>query len=317
MADTENSKSRVLIIGGTGRLGQRFVRASLACSHPTYVLFRPQAANDLAKVDLLISFKKAGAHLLQGSLDDHESLVAALKQVDVVISAMAGTMVRNDILQQLKLLEAIKEAGNIKRFLPSEFGVDPDRLVNSIEPENPVMIDKRKVRRAIEAAKVPYTYIMANCFAGIFLGGMGQFGQGFIPSTERVSLYGDAKTKVIWVDEDDIASYTIRAIDDPRTENRKVHIRPPANILSQGEVVEIWEKIIGHPLEKTQISGEDWLKTIEGKPLEIQTIISHAYEIFYEGCTTNFEIGADEKEASQLYHDVKYTSVESYLKLYV
>ncbi|GLJ28614.1 hypothetical protein SUGI_0563910 [Cryptomeria japonica] len=287
MADTENSKSRVLIIGGTGHLGQRFVRASLACSHPTYVLFRPQAAHNLGKVDLLISFKKAGAHLVQGSLDDHESLVTALKQVDVVVSALAGTIVRNGILQQLKLLEAIEAAGNIKRFLPSEFGVDPDRLVDSIEPEHPVMIDKRK------------------------------FGQGFIPSTERVTLYGDAKTKVIWVDEDDIASYTIRAIDDPRTEIRKVHIRPPANILSQGEVVEIWEKIIGHPLDKTQISKEDWLKTMEGKPFEVQAIISHAYDIFYEGCTTNFEIGADEKEACQLYHDVKYTSVESYLKLYV
>jgi len=40
--------------------------------------------------------------------------VTAVKQVDVVISSLAGTIVRNEIIQQLKLVDAIKEAGNIK-----------------------------------------------------------------------------------------------------------------------------------------------------------------------------------------------------------
>ena len=60
------------------------------------------------------------------------------------------------------------------------------------------------------------------------------------PEFKVLEAYRKAlKTKVIWVDEDDIATYTIRAIVDPQTENRRVHIRPPANILSQGQVVEI------------------------------------------------------------------------------
>ena len=51
----------------------------------------------------------------QGSFDNHESLVAALKKVDVVICAMAGNHIRSHaILQQLKLVEAMKEATNIK-----------------------------------------------------------------------------------------------------------------------------------------------------------------------------------------------------------
>lgn len=46
--------------------------------------------------------------ILQGSLDDHASLVDALKQVDVVISAVSHPE------EQFPLIEAIKEAGTIK-----------------------------------------------------------------------------------------------------------------------------------------------------------------------------------------------------------
>lgn len=55
---------------------------------------------------------------LQGSLDDHNSMVSALKQVDVVVSAVAGNHLRHAVLEQLKLIEAIKEVGTIKVCLP-------------------------------------------------------------------------------------------------------------------------------------------------------------------------------------------------------
>lgn len=69
----------------------------------------------------------------------------------------------------------------------------------------------------------------------------------------------------IYVDEDDIAKYTIKTIDDPRTLNKTVYIRPPKNILSQREVVQIWEKLIGKELQKSSISEEDFLATLQGK----------------------------------------------------
>ncbi|KAI4964039.1 hypothetical protein ZWY2020_008455 [Hordeum vulgare] len=51
-----------------------------------------------------------GARLVEASLGGHQGLVAAVKQVDVVVSAMSGAT----LLLQLKLVEAIKEAGNVK-----------------------------------------------------------------------------------------------------------------------------------------------------------------------------------------------------------
>ena len=108
-------KSKVLVVGGTGYLGKRLVKASLAQGHETYVLQRPEIGLDIEKVQMLLSFKEQGAKLVTGSLNDHQSLVNAVKQVDVVISAISGVPFRShQIIQQLKLVDAIKEAGNIK-----------------------------------------------------------------------------------------------------------------------------------------------------------------------------------------------------------
>ena len=68
----------------------------------------------------------------------------------------------------------------------------------------------------------------------------------------------------IYVEEDDIAMYTIKTIDDPRTLNKTVYLRPPKNILSQREVVEIWEKLIGKELQKSSIPKEQFLASLKG-----------------------------------------------------
>uniref|UniRef100_A0A2C9U5E1 (+)-lariciresinol reductase n=1 Tax=Manihot esculenta TaxID=3983 RepID=A0A2C9U5E1_MANES len=205
-------KSKVLIVGGTGYLGKRLVKASLGLGHETYVLQRKEIGVDIEKVQMLLSFKEEGAHLVEASFDDQQSLVDAVKLVDVVICAISG------------------------RFLPSEFGTDPSRMGNAMEPGRITFDDKMVVRKAIEEAGIPHTYISANCFAAYFLGGLCQPGH-IIPSRDHVSLLGDANQKAIYVDEDDISVYTIHTIDDPRTLNKTIYIRPPKNILSQEKLL--------------------------------------------------------------------------------
>jgi len=308
--------SRVLIVGGTGYIGRKFVKASLALGYPTFVLCRPEVGSDIEKVHRLLSFKKAGAKLLEGSFEDPQSLVAALKQVDVVISAMAGNHFTNQILQQLKLVEAIKEVGNIKRFLPSEFGMDPDRMEHALEPGNVVFVDKKKVRRAIEAAGIPHTYVSSNIFAGYLAGSLAQIGR-LMPPREEVVIYGDGNVKAVWVDEDDIGIYTLKTIDDQRTLNKTVYIRPPQNILCQKELVAKWEQLSGKSLKKTYISAEDFLAGMEDQPYEHQIGICHFYHMFYSGDLYNFEIGPDGRETTELYPEVQYTTMDSYLKRYL
>lgn len=185
----------------------------------------------------------------------------------------------------------------VQRFLPSEFGIDPARMENALEPGRVTFDEKMVVRRAIQEAKIPFTYVSANCFAGYFAGNLSQM-VTLLPPKEKVCIYGDGNVKgtclvrvtslfdkfsidkrvtliytqlffnymhaVVFMDEDDIATYTIKTIDDPRTINKTVYLRPPENILTQRQLVEIWEKLAGKQLEKVHIPNDQFLATMKG-----------------------------------------------------
>ena len=58
-------KDRVLILGATGYIGRRLVKASIALGHPTFVLFRPENVSNRENCQMFMEFKMEGAHLLQ------------------------------------------------------------------------------------------------------------------------------------------------------------------------------------------------------------------------------------------------------------
>jgi len=74
---------------------------------------------------------------------------------------------------------------------------------------------------------------------------------------------------------------------------------------------------IDKTLDKVYVPEEEVLKLIAETPFpaNISTAISHS--IFVKGDQTNFEIGPDGVEASQLYPDVKYTTVDEYLSKFL
>ncbi|KAL3514664.1 hypothetical protein ACH5RR_027381 [Cinchona calisaya] len=301
-------KSKILIIGGTGYIGKFVVEASAKAGHPTFLLVRESTLSDPVKGKLLESFKNLGVTLVHGDLYDHGSLVKAIKHVDVVISTVGHAQL-ND---QGKIIDAIKEAGNVKKFYPSEFGVDVDRQ-NAVEPAKSAFAVKSRIRRATEAAGIPYTYVPSNGFAGYFLTTLVQPG-ATAPPRDKVVILGDGNVKAVINEEYDIGTFTIKSVDDPRTLNKIVYIRPPKNIVSFNELVAIWEKKIGKTLEKEYLSEEQLLKNIQEAPIPVNVILSINHSIFINGDTTNFAIEASFGfEASELYPDVKYTTVEEYL----
>ncbi|BBN01143.1 protein MpLAR-like3 [Marchantia polymorpha subsp. ruderalis] len=178
------TKSKVLIIGATGYIGKNVCKASVKQGHPTFILVRSLISADPAKAELIKSFQESGVTALK-------SLVSAFRQVDVVNSTVGGA----SLVDQIKILQAATEAGTIKRFLPSEFGIEVDRLELEFRMTDGLFGDKRKVRRAIEKFGIPYTYV-AWCLRRL----------------------------------DNIGTFTIKAIDDHRTQNRILHIRPKENI---------------------------------------------------------------------------------------
>ncbi|KAL4581279.1 hypothetical protein LXL04_017490 [Taraxacum kok-saghyz] len=198
-------KSKILVIGGTGYIGKFIVEASANSGHPTYLLVRESTLSNPAKSTLVESFKKSGVTFVTGDLYDHTSLVKAIKQVDVVIS----TVDHEQLGDQVKIIAAIKEAGNVKneatisnfcycscitkKFYPSEFGNDVDRT-NAVEPAKSAFATKAQIRRAIESEGIPHTYVSANCYAGYFLPTLSQ-PAATAPPRDKVVILGDGNAK--------------------------------------------------------------------------------------------------------------------------
>ncbi|XP_021912665.1 isoflavone reductase-like protein [Carica papaya] len=305
-------KSKILIIGGTGYIGKFIVQASAKAGHPTFLLVRESTLSNPAKSQIIENFNNLGVKFSIGDLEDHASLVKAIKQVDVVIS----TVGHEQLSDQVKIIDAIKEAGNVKRFFPSEFGNDVDR-VHAVEPAKTAFATKAKIRRTIEAEGIPYTYVSSNFFAGYFLPTLAQPGVA-APPRDKVVILGDGNPKGVFNKENDIGTFTIKAVDDPRTLNKILYVRPPKNTYSFNDLVSLWEKKIGKTLEKIYIPKEQVLKNIQEAAVPLNVILSINHSVFVKGDHTNFEIeDSFGVEASQLYPDVKYTTVEEYLDQFV
>ncbi|XP_010533255.1 PREDICTED: isoflavone reductase homolog P3-like [Tarenaya hassleriana] len=272
-------KSKILVIGGTGLLGKLLVEASVNSGHPTYALVRKASLSCPDQSNLVESFKHLGVHILYGELEDYESVVKAIKLVDVVISSVGHSQIFN----QIKIIDAIKEAGNVKRFFPSDFETDVDRTT-VVKPGRSFFSAKAQIRRAIEAERIAHTFVSCNCFAGYFLPTLVQFNQTLTsPPRDKVTIYGDGNAKAIINKEEDIAAYTIRAVDDPTTLNKVLYVNPPDNIVSMNDLVTLWENKIGKTLEKTYFPEEELLKQIQELPTPINAILSMIHAIFCEG----------------------------------
>ncbi|RDX67383.1 Isoflavone reductase [Mucuna pruriens] len=315
-------KDRILILGPTGAIGRHIVWASVKAGNPTFVLVRKTpgsvntvrlvtAANPETKEELIDNFKNSGVTLIQGDINDHESLVKAIKQVDVVICA-AGRLLIED---QVKIIAAIKQAGNVKRFFPSEFGLDVDRH-DSVDPVREVFVEKEKIRRIIEAEGIPYTYLCCHAFTGYFLRNLAQI-DTTVPPRDKVVILGDGNVKGAFVTEADVGTYTIEAANDPRALNKAVHVRLPANYLTFNEIISLWENKIGKTLEKTYVSEEEVLKKIKESsfPNNYLLALYHSQQIKGDAV---YEIDpAKDLEASEAYPHVKYSTVDEYLNQFV
>ncbi|KAG5581684.1 hypothetical protein H5410_052311 [Solanum commersonii] len=280
-------KSKILFIGefllpplGTGYIGKFIVEASAKAGHDTFVL---------------------------GDLCDHVSLVKAIKQVDVVISTVGHSL----LAHQLNIIATINEAGNVKRFFPSEFGNDVDRL-HTVEPTKTTFNTEVQIRRAVEAEGIPFTYVVNFYCADFFLPNLAQPGHVVGPSAgppkDKVIILGDGNAK-----GQDFVTYTIKAVDDPKTLNKILYIKPPQNIITLNEL-----KKTGKNLERIYVPGEQVLNNIQEAMFPLNMALSISYPAFVKGEQTNFEIDPSfGVEASQVYPHVKHTPVDEILNQYV
>lgn len=66
--------------------------------------------------------------------------------------------------------------------------------VNAVEPAKSTFKGKAYIRRAVEAAGIPHTFIACNGFAGYFLPTVGQMDTYTAPR-EKITILGDGTPK--------------------------------------------------------------------------------------------------------------------------
>ncbi|CAA7400872.1 unnamed protein product [Spirodela intermedia] len=297
-----------LIAGATGFIGKFVAEASIARGVPTYVLRRPGASAAAPSKEAVIrSLQQKGAVVIEGYANDKDFIEKKLKElnIEVVISVLGG----RNLLDQLPLIEAIKAAGTVKRFLPSEFGNDVDRA-NPVEPGLRVYEEKRKVRRAVEAAGVPFTYICCNSIAGWPYYEQYDHCEA-VPPLEKFSIYGDGNMKAYFVACCDIGKFAIMAAHDDRTINKTVHFRPPCNFLSMNELATLWENKIGRSLPRIAVSEAALLAAAAENRIPESFVASFTHDVFFKGCQQNFSIdGRQDLEVTELYPGVTFRTME-------
>ncbi|KAI3959033.1 hypothetical protein MKX01_023709 [Papaver californicum] len=299
--------SRILIIGVTGNLGFKLAEASLKSGHPTFALVRDSSYSVPEKSQKLQILANSGASLLNGSLDDISSLIEAVKQVDVVICAVSS----NQVLHQKLLIQAIKQSGCIKRFIPSEFGSDPDKVRIS-DMDHGFYSSKAEIRCCIEAEEIPHTFISCNYFTSYFLPSLVQPGLKS-PPKDKVRIFGDGNTKAVFMKETDVAAFTISTVDDPRSLNKTLYLRPVGNVYSMNELVGIWETKIGKKLDRVYIPEEEVLKIIQDTNYPDNMEMVFIYSAFIKGDHTYFDIESSGVDGTKLYPHVKYTTISEHL----
>nr|UNN46817.1 LAR3 [Populus ussuriensis] len=298
--------SRVMIIGSMGFIGGFIAGASLECGHRTYLLIRRELAS-LSKASTIKSLQDRGATTIYGSIKDQDLMEKVIREhkIEIVISAVGGA----SIADQVKLVNAIKAAGTVKRFLPSEFGHDIDRA-DPVEPGLTMYKEKRQVRRYIEEAGIPYTYICCNSIAA-WPYHDNTHPADVPPPLDRFQIYGDGTVKAYFVAGSDIGKFTIKSIDDNRTLNKTVHFRPPSNLLSTNELASLWEEKLGYKLPRVTITEDDLLAAAREMRIPQSIVAAITHDIFINSCQINYSMDQpNDVDVCSLYPELPFRTVD-------
>jgi uncharacterized protein YbjT (DUF2867 family) len=231
----------ILVVGATGLVGGEVCQRLIGRGEAVRALVRETSSSD--KVEAL---KSAGAELFVGDLKDPQSIAAACRGVDGVISTASSTLGRQagdsiqsvDAAGQLNLVRAAQEA-NVKRFVFVSFRRIPGMSF-------PLGDAKEQVENA--ATVLNFTVIQASWFMEVWLSPA----LGFDYAKAEARIYGAGTNPITWVSYRDVAEICAIAVRHPAAERKTIEFGGP-EALSPLEVVARFERIAGRPFRLEHI----------------------------------------------------------------
>ena len=242
----------VLVVGATGLVGSEVCQRLIRRGEPVRALVRATSSKEKTE-----ALRASGVELCVGDLKDPQSIVAACRGVNAVISTASSTLTRQpgdsiesvDAAGQLNLVNAAKGA-NVGRFLFVSFRRPPSISF-------PLSDAKEQVENAVTSLN--FTVIQASWFMEVWLSPA--LGFDYVNAAARI--YGPGTSPISWVSFRDVAEICAVALRHPAAERRTIEFGGP-EALSPLEVVARFERIGGRPFRLEHVPEAALLSQFEG-----------------------------------------------------
>ena len=227
----------VLVVGATGLVGRAVCEKLARRGEKVRALVRATSSKEA-----IATLESWGVELCVGDLKDPDSIAAACRGVNAVISTASSTLSRQagdsiesvDTAGQLNLVDAAKSC-NVERFLFVSFR-------RSLGTSFPLGDAKQAVEKAITTLN--FTTIQASWFMEVWLSPI----LGFDYANATARIYGPGTAPISWVSFRDVAEMCAVALRHPAAERTTIECGGP-EALSPLEVVARFERIGGTPFK--------------------------------------------------------------------
>jgi len=253
---------QVFIVGGVGWLGSKITHELLEKSDDFKVKLLVRRSSWEKKREMIESFQKRGAEIVEGDVQDLQGLTEAMKGSDTVISVLGDEVILYSD-DQFNVLTAAEEAG-VRRFIPSEFGID-------IEDENDFLLGRKvKLRHHLMKSKLEYTLVICGGFYEYSFG----LPTGFDIEAKRPIAYlpGDGNQMFSAIHYADVAKYLPEILKDPTAKNRKVYVF--GQNITHNEAVEIFQEVFHKKMRVVYQSCEELRRNAEDENIPMEVRIS-------------------------------------------
>jgi uncharacterized protein YbjT (DUF2867 family) len=238
--------SKVLVAGATGFLGNEICRQLRAKS--LFVKAMVRTTSDPVKTERLT---KLGVQVVQGNLQNKETIYKALQGVETVITTVSSMPFsykpgENDILRvdengTINLIDASKSAG-VNHFIYTS-------IASSFDLEFPLSNAKRKVENYLINSGLIYTILRPSFFMEVWLSAA----VGFDAQSGKVNICGTGTNPLSYISYKDVAKFAVESISNLSLKNIAIELGGPQNI-SQLDAKKIFEEVLQKKIEVQHIS---------------------------------------------------------------
>ena len=229
--NTAGSGPVTLVVGATGNLGGRVVKALLARNKRVRALVRQ--GTDPSRLEA------QGVEIVRGDMLDPASLDRAMEGVSALVTTAIGYIPRRrgdslatvDDLGNRNLVDAAR-AAKVGRFVFTSI------LTCDLARDVPHFWQKKVIEDYIEASGVPFVSLRPGAFIGAF----DLWSRGL--KKGRITSIGSATARWTYIHIDDVARCLALAVDEPRAVGRRIDLGADRPVSTQ-EIAALFSRLLG------------------------------------------------------------------------